>query len=69
VSALLYHIVPGSQTADQLLAEATLPTELANVTLTVSGVQQAHVCKGSVSIGARAAEGWCGAGGKNGWAS
>jgi hypothetical protein len=34
VSALLYHIVPGSQTADQLLAEATLPTELANVTLT-----------------------------------
>ena len=36
VSALLYHIVPGSQTAEQLLAFGTLPTELANVTLTVS---------------------------------
>ena len=35
VSALLYHIVPGSQTAEQLLAFGTLPTELANVTLTV----------------------------------
>lgn len=34
VSALLYHIVPGSQTAEQLLAFGTLPTELANVTLT-----------------------------------
>ena len=36
MSALLYHIVPGSQTAEQLLAFGTLPTELANVTLTVS---------------------------------
>ncbi|KAI7840630.1 hypothetical protein COHA_005652 [Chlorella ohadii] len=30
VSALLYHIVPGSQTAEQLLAEGTLATELSN---------------------------------------
>lgn len=37
VSALLYHIVPGSQTPEQLLAEGILATELtANVTLTVS---------------------------------
>lgn len=35
VSALLYHIVPGSQTPEQLLAEGILATELtANVTLT-----------------------------------
>lgn len=44
MSALLYHIVPGSQTAEQLLAEGTLATELSNVTLSVSlgGSQLGH---------------------------